>query len=203
MQLSETSIDDRVTRGRVDYNVFMNQTLKDAVSTQVPLEVYLRSSGYEPDAEYVDGKIEERPMGEFDHAAWQLAIIKWFLRHEEEWNIDVLPELRVQAAPTRFRVPDVTVLDRSLPVEQIITHPPIAVFEVLSAEDTLSRLKRKLEDYRTMGIPHIWVIDPEDGSFSRYEDSQLNRREFFSDPARGINFDMNVIKGLLTRSSRS
>ena len=187
----------------MDYNAFMNQTLKDAVSAQVPLEVYLRSSGYEPDAEYVDGKIEERPMGEFDHAAWQLAIIKWFLRHEEEWNIDVLPELRVQAAPTRFRVPDVTVLDRSLPVEQIITHPPIAVFEVLSPEDTFSRLKRKLEDYRTMGIPHIWVIDPEDGSFSRYEDSQLNRREFFSDPARGINFDMNVIKGLLTRTSRS
>ena len=49
----------------------------------------------------------------------------------------------------------------------------------------------------------VWVIDPEDGSFSRYEDSQLNRREFFSDPARGINFDMNVIKGLLTRTSRS
>ena len=203
LRLSETSIDDRATRGRVDYNAFMNQTLKDAVSAQVPLEVYLRSSGYEPDAEYVDGKIEERPMGEFDHAAWQLAIIKWFLRHEEEWNIDVLPELRVQAAPTRFRVPDVTVLDRSLPVEQIITHPPIAVFDVLSPEDTFSRLKRKLEDYRTMGIPHIWVIDPEDGSFSRYEDSQLNRREFFSDPARGINFDMNVIKGLLTRTSRS
>jgi Uma2 family endonuclease len=203
LRLSETSIDDRATRGRVDYNAFMNQTLKDAVSAQVPLEVYLRSSGYEPDAEYVDGKIEERPMGEFDHAAWQLAIIKWFLRHEEEWNIDVLPELRVQAAPTRFRVPDVTVLDRSLPVEQIITHPPIAVFDVLSPEDTFSRLKRKLEDYRTMGIPHIWIIDPEDGSFSRFEDSQLNRREFFSDPARGINFDMNVIKGLLTRTSRS
>jgi Uma2 family endonuclease len=71
-----------------------------------------------------------------------------------------LPELRVQAAPTRFRVPDVTVLDRSLPVEQIITHPPIAVFEVLSPEDTLSRLKRKLEDYRTMGIPQIWSSTP-------------------------------------------
>ena len=41
--------DDGVTRGRVDYNVFMNQTLKDAVSTQVPLGVYLRSSGYEPE----------------------------------------------------------------------------------------------------------------------------------------------------------
>jgi Uma2 family endonuclease len=181
----------------------MKQTLKDAASSQIPLEVYLRSSEYEPDAEYVDGRIEERPMGEFDHAAWQLAIIRWFLRHEEEWNIDVLPELRVQAAPTRFRVPDVTVLDRSLPVEQIITHPPIAVFEVLSPEDTISRLKRKLEDYRTMGIPHIWVVDPEDGSFSRYEDSQLNLSESFSDPERGIAFDVNAIKGLVTRTSRS
>jgi len=180
----------------------MNQTLKAAVSRHVPVEVYLLSS-YEPDAEYVDGTIEERPMGEFDHAAWQLAVIKWFLRHEEEWNIDVLAELRVQVAPTRFRVPDVTVLDRKLPVEQIITRPPIAVFEVLTPEDTISRLKRKLEDYRTMGIPHIWVVDPEDGSFSRYEDGQLKLTDVFADPARGMNFDTNVIKGLLTRTSRS
>ena len=33
-----------------------------ATTTHVPVEVYLRSS-YEPDAEYVDGKIEERPRG--------------------------------------------------------------------------------------------------------------------------------------------
>ncbi len=96
-----------------------------------------------------------------------------------------------------------TVLDRSLPVERIITHPPIAVFEVLSPEDTFSRLKRKLEDYRTMGIPHIWIVDPEDGSFSRYDDSQLDRREIFSDPTRGIVFEMNSIEGLLSRTSRS
>ncbi len=42
-------------------------------TTHIPVEVYLRSS-YEPDAEYVDGEIEERPMGEFDHASWQQAI---------------------------------------------------------------------------------------------------------------------------------
>ncbi len=30
-------------------------------------------------------------MGEYDHAAWQLAILKWFLQHEREWNIRVLP----------------------------------------------------------------------------------------------------------------
>jgi hypothetical protein len=35
--------------------------------THVSLEVYLRSP-YEPDAQYVDGMIEERSTGEWDHA---------------------------------------------------------------------------------------------------------------------------------------
>jgi len=167
-----------------------------ATTTHVPVEVYLRSS-YEPDAEYVDGKIEERPMGEFDHASWQLAIQDWFLRHKKEWGIRVRPELRVKVATTRYRVPDVTVLDSSLPIEQIITHPPLAVFEILSPEDRLQRLKRKLEDYRNMGIPEIWVIDPQDSTFYRYQDLQLTRNDSFSLAAKGIAFDMNQLKDLL------
>ena len=81
-----------------------------ATVTTVPVEVYLRSS-YEPDAEYVDGVIEARPMGEYDHAAWQEAILAYFREHRREWNIRVLPELRIQISRTRYRVPDVTVLD--------------------------------------------------------------------------------------------
>ncbi|MGB8535507.1 MAG: Uma2 family endonuclease [Acidobacteriaceae bacterium] len=178
----------------------MHQTLKDPVSMPVPLEVYLRSSEYEPDAEYVDGEIEERAMGEFDHNAWQQAIQLWFWQHAKDWNTRVVPEQRVRVAQMRFRVPDVTVLDRGRPIEQIVTHPPIAVFEVLSPEDTFRRLKRKLEDYSAMGIPQIWVIDPEDGSYSRYEDGQLTRRESFSEPSRGIAFDMDKIKELFDQS---
>ncbi len=165
-------------------------------TTYIPVEVYLRSS-YEPDAEYVDGEIEERPMGEFDHALWQQAIQKWFWQHEKEWDIRGLPELRVQVAATRYRVPDVTVLDRNQPTEQIITRPPIAVFEVLSPEDSLQRLKRKLEDYRAMGIPEIWVIDPQDSTFYRYADLQLLRNDSFSHAEKGIVFDMNQLKNLL------
>jgi hypothetical protein len=66
-----------------------------STTTHIPVEVYLRSS-YEPDAEYVDGEIEQRPMGEFDHASWQLAILRWFLQHEKDWNIRVRPALRIQ-----------------------------------------------------------------------------------------------------------
>ncbi|HVW77345.1 MAG TPA: Uma2 family endonuclease [Alloacidobacterium sp.] len=169
-----------------------------ATSTHVPVEVYLRSS-YEPDAEYVDGEIEERPVGELDHAAWQAAIQKWFWKHELEWDISALPELRIQVASARFRVPDVTVLEASHLMEQIITHAPIAVFEVLSPEDTVKRLKHKLEDYAAMGIPQIWVVDPEDGSFSRYENKQLLIRDRFEEPGRGIAFAVSEIAKLLRR----
>ena len=73
-------------------------------------------------------------MGEFDHAAWQLAIISGSCGMKKVEHRRFC-QTHVQTAPTRSRVPDKTVLDRSLPVEQIITHPPIAVFEVLSPED--------------------------------------------------------------------
>jgi Uma2 family endonuclease len=165
-------------------------------TTHVPVEVYLRSS-YEPDAEYVDGEIERRPMGEWDHASWQQALLLWFSQHGKEWGVRVRPELRVQVATTRYRVPDVTVVDQGRPTEQIITHAPLAVFEVLSPEDRLQRLKRKLEDYRKMGIPEIWVIDPEDNSFYRYEDLELRRKEAFAHAEKGIVFEMNELKNLL------
>lgn len=165
-----------------------------ATKVHVPVQAYLASS-YEPDAEYVEGEIEERPMGEYDHAAWQEAICKWFWKHAEAWNVRVKPELRIKVTPTRYRVPDVTLLDRDLPIEQINTRPPLAVFEVLSPEDSLQRLKRKLEDYKTMGIPDIWVIDPQDATYYRYENSQFLRKDAFVQGA--ISFAMDCIKELL------
>jgi Uma2 family endonuclease len=167
-----------------------------ATTTHVPVEVYLRSS-YEADAEYVDGEIEERPAGLLNHASWQGAILEWFRQRGKEWNVRSLPSLRVKVATTRYRVPDIAVLDRSQPTEQTITHPPVAVFEVLSPEDTVQRLKRKLQDYSTMGISEIWVIDPEDNTFYRHQDGQLLRKDTFSHPIKGIVFEMNQIKDLL------
>lgn len=145
-----------------------------ATPTLVPVELYLHSSAeYEPDAEYVDGEIELRPMGEYDHSTWQQAIERWFLGHLKDWNIRVRVELRVRVSPTRYRVPDVVVFDREQPVEQVLTRPPIAVFEVLSPEDLFSPMMEKLGDYEAMGIPAIRVIDPATGAIFRYESGKL------------------------------
>jgi Uma2 family endonuclease len=165
-------------------------------TTHVPLEVYL-STSWEPDAEYVDGVIEERPMGQFDHSSWQHAIELWFAQHAKEWNIRVRPELRVQVSRDNYRVPDVTILDRSLPVEQIITHPPLAVIEILSPEDSLGRMMKKLSEYEQMGIRTILVLNP-NGEHYRYQGGLKNLTETSFDlPGSSCRFDLDEIKKLL------
>jgi Uma2 family endonuclease len=165
--------------------------------THVPLEVYLNSS-FEPDAEYVNGAIEERPMGEFDHSSWQHAIELWFARGAKDWGIRVRPELRIQVSSGNFRVPDVTVLDRNLPIEQVITHPPIAVFEVLSPEDTVTRMMTKLDDYERMGIRTILVLDP-NGKHFQYGEGKLEplASTAFDLPGSACRFDLAEIEKLL------
>jgi len=168
-----------------------------AQMTHVPLEVYLNSS-YEPDAEYVDGVIVERPMGEWNHANWQAAILEFFRSRRHDWNIRAEAELRVQVSPGNFRAPDVSILDRSLPVEQVITRPPIAVFEILSPEDTLTRMMAKLADYEQMGVRTILALDP-NGTHRRYNSGRLEPlpSTAFDLPGSVCRFDLAEIEKLL------
>jgi Uma2 family endonuclease len=167
-------------------------------TNRVPLEVYLTTS-WEPDAEYVDGVIEERPMGEWNHADWQAAVLEYFRKRRAEWNIRVAAELRVQVSASSFRVPDVTVLDRNQPVEQIISRPPIAVIEILSPEDAIARMLKKLREYQQMGIQTILILDPpgeEHYRFSAFGLTPLTETAFDL-PGSSCRFDLEGIKKLL------
>lgn len=168
-----------------------------AATTLVTVEEYLRSS-FDPDAEYVDGQIEERAGGENDHSAWQGAICAWFQQQAKVGQIRVRPELRVQVAPSRFLVPDVTLLDRNRPIEQIVTHPPIAVFEILSPADALKRVMTRCRMYEEMGIRTILVIDP-DGPKYKYVAGRLEPLELraFDIPGSSARFDLDEIEKLL------
>ncbi len=141
-------------------------------TTLVSIEEYLRST-YEPDAEYVDGIIEERPMGEDEHSAWQGALIGFFRASRREWNIRVRPELRTKTGERRYRIPDIAILDAALPREPIATIPPLIAIEILSPEDRLSRLVVRLTDFEAMGVPAIYVIDPADTSLLRFQAGRL------------------------------
>ncbi|MGB8260921.1 MAG: Uma2 family endonuclease [Terracidiphilus sp.] len=168
-----------------------------AAPVYVPVEEYLRSS-YSPDAEYVDGLIVERAVGEFDHSIWQKALVFWFELQARKAQIRVCPELRVQVASTSFLVPDVTLLDRNRPIEQVVTHPPLAVFEILSPEDTFKRVVAKCARYQKMGIPTILVLDP-DGEKYRFTEGRLEPlpARAFDLPGCQARFDLDEIEKLL------
>jgi len=130
------------------------------VATKIPAEEYLRAS-YRPDAEYIDGEIQERNVGEIEHSDMITAVMEWFLQHKREWQILVRADVRVQITPTRFRVPDVSICAASSTDRRIVTTPPLLVIEVLSPEDRIDRYQQRISDYRSMGIRGIWVLDPE------------------------------------------
>jgi Uma2 family endonuclease len=132
-----------------------------ATPTHLPIEQYLATS-YHPDCDYIDGEIEERNLGEREHAALQAAITAWLFPRVKSWNMQVLVEQRVRVSRDRVRIPDVCLISLDAPYEKVIVTPPRVVVEILSPEDRVARYNERLEDYRRMGVANIWVVDPEE-----------------------------------------
>ena len=133
-----------------------------ATATQlIPIEEYLRTS-YHPDCDYVDGELQERNLGEFEHGRLQALLTMWFGNNEKQWNVRVVTELRTRVASTKVRIPDVCLISRDAPREQVPVTPPILCIEILSPEDRLPRVAKRLDDFLAMGVQNLWIIDPID-----------------------------------------
>lgn len=125
-----------------------------AVAALVPLEEYL-STTWDPDREYVEGRLVERNVGELDHSYLQYLMAKLL----DQRGLFPFTELRVQVKPDRFRIPDVLAV-REMPSGRFIRKPPYIVIEVLSPDDRARELVDKIDDYLEFGIENIWVVDP-------------------------------------------
>jgi len=132
-----------------------------ATSTPVliPVEEYLNTS-YHPDCDYVDGQILERNMGEKPHSRLQGFFAAFFRSREDEWNIEVLTEQRLQINPTRYRIPDVMVTSLEGPDELIVRTPPILCVEIFSSKDRPRKTQERADDYARIGVQATWAIDP-------------------------------------------
>jgi Uma2 family endonuclease len=126
------------------------------------MEEYLHTPFEGPDRDYVDGEVLERNMGELPHARLQMRLGYLLSALADTLRLQVLPEIRIQVSPTRFRVADLAVW-RAGPIGQRIpTVPPFLVVEILSPEDRLIRLQPKIQDYLAYGVEWVWVIDPDE-----------------------------------------
>lgn len=133
--------------------------------TKLPMSVdeYLRTSFDGADREYLDGDVVERNMGELPHGRVQKKLVMLLAAFESQLNMEVIPELRVQVTPTRFRIPDVSVWLSDIDIgTRIPTVPPFLAIEILSAEDRFTRMEVKIREYLAFGVKWVWLIDPDE-----------------------------------------
>jgi Uma2 family endonuclease len=127
-------------------------------ATAIPVEEYLHTS-YEPDMEYVNGRLVERNVGEYFHSLLQALIGAELLKRDGR-GFRVFTALRVRiSAEPRYRIPDICV--KALPhrADPILEKPDL-VIEILSPDDRPAEVLRKIADYLQAGVPHIWIVDP-------------------------------------------
>jgi len=126
----------------------------------IPVSEYLGAL-YHPDMDYVDGVLEERNLGEVDHADLQSELVTFFRIRTDLWQVRAFTEARVQVAPNRFRIPDVCVMPSTWKRTRIVREAPLLCLEVKSPEFTLKRECSRAKDYLQMGVPEVWIFDPE------------------------------------------
>ena len=141
----------------------------EAVDGPITLDQYLHTS-FRPDRDFVDGRVEDRLMGWHSHST-AMSFLMCHLsdrRYSKDFPYLGMPSLRTRVAPTRVRCPDICVIPLDGPHEQILSSPPLAVFEVLEPEDRLCAMLEKLGDFERFGVKHIWAIDPDSRVVYRY-----------------------------------
>jgi Uma2 family endonuclease len=162
-----------------------------ATKTLVPIETYERTT-YHPDQELIDGELRERNVGTFEHARIQLILGALFREHRHDWSVQPSTEWRVQVSPTRFRIPDVTVVGRGLH-PPVLVDPPLIAIEILSPDDTYGDLLERANDYDRMGIPNIWVVDPQTRTGQVFSQGRWHYVQQLTVPGTEIRIDLDLV----------
>jgi Uma2 family endonuclease len=133
---------------------------------------YLHTT-YRPDCDYVDGFVLDRNLGQFDHSMLQMLVLVALHARAQEWNVLVMPELRLKIRPRKYRIPDIMVLDADAPRTPVIEHAPLLCIEIVSPDDRMSDLVMRAGDYLDCGVPETWILDPENKRSYIYDQDGL------------------------------
>jgi Uma2 family endonuclease len=129
---------------------------------------YLRTSFEGADCEYLDGEIVERNMGELPHGDVQLNLGTLLRQLRKQLGLRVVPEIRIQISPTRYRVADLAAWRSDNIGTGIPTVAPFLVVEILSPEDRMVRMLPKIQEYLSIGVQWIWIVDSREQSALLY-----------------------------------
>lgn len=129
------------------------------VPTLISVAEYLGST-YHPDRDFVDGELLERNVGETPHGKLQMLFGWYFFSQKENWRVSPSAEQRVQISSSRYRIPDVCVISDDAPDELVLRTPPVLCIEILSRSDSMTDILTRVDEYLSIGVAAVWVIDP-------------------------------------------
>ncbi|NES25003.1 MAG: Uma2 family endonuclease [Symploca sp. SIO3E6] len=140
-------------------------------SSQVTLAEFLALPETKPAGEYIDGKIYQKPMPQGEHSILQGSLVTAINQVGKPQQLAcAFPELR-STFGGRSIVPDVSVFEwQRIPrkangrIENKFKIPPDWVIEILSPEQSPSRVISKITFCLQQGTKLGWFIEPEDES---------------------------------------
>jgi Uma2 family endonuclease len=132
------------------------------------VEEYLRTTFDGSDCEFLDGEVVERNWGDLPHASIHINLAGLLGALRKTLGIRVLMSIRLRMGASRYRVADIAVWQDDNIGTRIPTVAPFLVVEILSPEDRMVRMLPKIQEYLSIGVEYVWVIDPEEQAALSY-----------------------------------
>jgi len=129
------------------------------MASVISAEQYLRTH-YEPDMEFVAGRLVERHAGDYHHSRFQSLITAELGKGERDGHFRTFVAVRVRVSDEpRYRIPDVCV--KALPHDRtaVLIRPDLAI-DIVSSDDEVAEMLGRIGDYLAAWIPYVWVVDP-------------------------------------------
>lgn len=128
----------------------------------VPVSEYLNTR-YRPDVEYVDGALLRRGARTGLSSIFHALLTEYFRRQRKSFGYVVYTEPRTEIVPgARYRLPDVMLAPLPAIAGRVIHRTPWALVEIQSPDDKSRDQWRRFQDYLSIGVPHVILLDPEE-----------------------------------------
>lgn len=140
------------------------------------LEQFLALAETKPASEYIDGKIVQKPMPQGKHSLLQIKLVIFINSMLMESNIAIaFSELRCTIGG-RSIVPDVVILEHeNIPkdddgeIANLVTTAPNWVIEILSPDQSTTKVIKNIIHCLECGTEVGWLIDPAEKTIFIYQ----------------------------------
>lgn len=92
-------------------------------------------------------------------AALRTILAAHFHTNRRTWDIVPLSRQRILFASGDSTVCDICIVAADAPVERVVRTPPMVCIDVISSEP-LAFVQNRVDAYESMGVKHIWLLDP-------------------------------------------